>query len=269
MKISVVMACYADDSLRTLTEAVESVLCQTAPPHEFIIVVDGPVPPMVTQYLNNLSAKRPVVKVIKSPRNSGAGPARNLGMAAATGEFIAIMDADDVLYPDRLSTQLDALITQGVDAVWGWQEEFDDETGAPMGLKRSAEHHDEIIEQLKFRNLLPDPTTLLRRECFEVTGGYGTYSIGMDHQFFVAMALAGFRFYCVQRPLVRVRVSPAQRQRRGGIRLFRQDVMLRNWMLRSGFITRTQYVKALVAYAIFRSLPNGVRHLVYRHALRA
>jgi glycosyltransferase involved in cell wall biosynthesis len=267
--ISVVMACYAGDKIHAVKAAVDSVLAQSVSFEEFIIVLDGPVLSEVSEYLSDLEYSESKVKLVYLPKNSGVAVARNTGMSLSKGDYIAIMDSDDILLPQRLEKQLEAIVKNQVDAVWGLQSEFVDGSGNSAGEKLCPEYHDEIIKALKFRCLLSDPTTFIRRECFLETGGYGDLRfIGMDHMFFLNLYLNGFKFYCVQEVLINVRVSPEQRKRRGGFKLLKTDFALRKWMLKKRIITMIQFLMQLSLYTVFRLIPNFFRDLIYKKFLR-
>lgn len=87
----------AFNSAATLATAVESVLAQSCPAHEIIVVDDGSTD-------NTLEVARTFgdkIKVIHQS-NAGVSMARNRGVEVATGEWLAFLDADDWYYPDRL-----------------------------------------------------------------------------------------------------------------------------------------------------------------------
>jgi len=89
---------------RYLGEAVESALSQTLAPANIIVVDDGSedgTPDVVRRF-------RPRVDYIRQDR-SGAGSARNRGVAMTTGELVAFLDADDVWLLDKLQRQMEAL----------------------------------------------------------------------------------------------------------------------------------------------------------------
>lgn len=96
MRVSVVVPLY--HSSPTLGRAIDSVLAQTFPAHEIILVVDDGVDyqPFVTDARIRLLSTCTI--------GAGAGFARNVGIETATGDMIALLDADDVFHPDRLAT---------------------------------------------------------------------------------------------------------------------------------------------------------------------
>lgn len=269
IKISVVMACYYGDKLGALVEAIDSMLNQTLAIYEFIIVVDGPVSGNMERYLDQVNSDNHHVNLIKLSENSGAANARNIGMNASSGDYIAIMDSDDISYANRLETQYNALREYDADVVWAWQTEFYDESKQYVGLKRCPEFHDEIVRSLKWRCLLPDPTTFMKRECLQKTGGYGSYrDLNIDYHFFLEMKLSGCKFYAVQEPLIKVRVSPVQRKRRGGLKLLKQDYEFRKWMISKNLLNHFEFILVMFMYVGFRLQPNWMRDWVYRFFLR-
>jgi len=98
--ISVVMP--AHNYGKFISESIDSVLAQTMPDFELIVINDGSTDEsgeIAHSYLD----KR--VKVIDFPENRGCYPARNAGMRVASGKYICVMDADDVCLPERLEKQ--------------------------------------------------------------------------------------------------------------------------------------------------------------------
>lgn len=98
--ISIVMPCFNAEP--HVNEAIESILRQTFGDFELIIVDDGSKDRTLDVVLG-FDDRR--VKLLKHGRNLGNYPARNSGIKAASGKYIAMMDADDVALPNRLEVQ--------------------------------------------------------------------------------------------------------------------------------------------------------------------
>jgi cytochrome P450/glycosyltransferase involved in cell wall biosynthesis len=88
---------------RLVVRAVRSALAQTFKPIEVIVVIDGPDEP-TKEALAALNEPRLIVKPL--PRNLGVAEARNAGVDAARGRWIAFLDDDDEWLPDKLNIQL-------------------------------------------------------------------------------------------------------------------------------------------------------------------
>lgn len=108
MKVSVVIPAYNSEDL--IIEAIESVYNQTADPcyqlHEVIIVDDGSsdrTEEVIGAYKE--TGQRDTLHYIKQS-NGGPSAARNAGLLRATGELIALLDADDLWMPDKLKLQV-------------------------------------------------------------------------------------------------------------------------------------------------------------------
>ncbi|WP_342241528.1 glycosyltransferase family 2 protein [Inquilinus sp. OTU3971] len=95
-KLSVIIPTYNVEDY--VQEAVDSVLRQTAPVHEIIIVDDGSTDGS-GRLVDRLYGDVPNVRILHT-KNCGLGEARNNGVAVATGDFIYYLDSDDVLNPD-------------------------------------------------------------------------------------------------------------------------------------------------------------------------
>jgi glycosyltransferase involved in cell wall biosynthesis len=87
-----------------LMRAVKSVLGQSIADLEIVIVIDGP-DPQTKQALNELPDHR--LRVIQNPRSLGSAEARNVGIRAARGEWVAFLDDDDEWLDDKLKLQLE------------------------------------------------------------------------------------------------------------------------------------------------------------------
>jgi len=100
-KVSVVIPCF--DEIAETQRAVRSVLAQTHPNLEVIVVDDGSTAD--TTALDALATVDARVRILRKP-NGGPASARNLGMRAASGEYIAFLDSDDTWMPDKLAVQI-------------------------------------------------------------------------------------------------------------------------------------------------------------------
>lgn len=93
----------AFNAARFLREAIDSVLAQSRPPHEIIVVDDGS-----TDATETVARRVPAVRYI-AQAHGGIAAARNRGVSAATGNWIAFLDADDRWTPGKLEIQRAAL----------------------------------------------------------------------------------------------------------------------------------------------------------------
>jgi glycosyltransferase involved in cell wall biosynthesis len=118
MRISVLIAAYNTEAY--VAEAVESVLSQSRPPDEVIVVDDGSVD-RTGAVLEGFGGRI----ILLSQSNRGQAAALNRAMGAATGDLLGFCDADDLWMPRKLEFQLAALGgSEEFDAVFGMVRQF-------------------------------------------------------------------------------------------------------------------------------------------------
>src|SRR6478609_205501 len=93
------MTIYQGTSVDELERSIASITGQSRPPEEFLVVVDGPVPEDLDAALAAAAAAHPSIRVERLPRNVGSGVASARGLEAATCDFVARHDSDDVSLP--------------------------------------------------------------------------------------------------------------------------------------------------------------------------
>ncbi|AFZ15635.1 glycosyl transferase family 2 (plasmid) [Crinalium epipsammum PCC 9333] len=114
--ISVIIAVYNREQY--LAEAIESVLAQTYPAIELIVVDDGS-----SDRSAEVAQRYPITYHFQ--RNGGISSARNAGISLATGEFLAFLDSDDIWVVDKLSKQMAVFESDpNLEAVFGYAQQF-------------------------------------------------------------------------------------------------------------------------------------------------
>lgn len=119
---SVIIPAY--NASKFIAETVASVMAQTHPPAQIIVVDDGSSDDL-SAALNGLDA---LVLLIRQ-NNSGPGSATTRGVAAATNEFIATIDADDLWQPDKIAQQFEVMEAQNADMVFTRMSSFNEAVG--------------------------------------------------------------------------------------------------------------------------------------------
>lgn len=111
--VSVIIAVYNAEPF--LAEAIESVLRQTLPPQQVIVIDDG----STDQSAKIARRYLPYIQLEQQP-NAGSPSARNRGVALAKGDLLAFLDADDFWTPEKLALQIEALQrSPDLEAVFG------------------------------------------------------------------------------------------------------------------------------------------------------
>lgn len=162
---SVIIPCY--NQARFLGEAIESVLTQTYPYFEIIVVDDGSTDDTAT-----IAASFDRVRCLKQ-RNRGLAVARNTGLKAAKGNYVVFLDADDRLLPNALKDGADSLGTNSECAFVYGHAKLIAADGSPLDIPdQVAVGDDYYLELLRHNYIWTAGAVMYRREVLESVGGY-------------------------------------------------------------------------------------------------
>jgi glycosyltransferase involved in cell wall biosynthesis len=172
--VSVVVPVYNGE--RFLGEALDSVLAQDYEPLELIVVDDGS-----TDRSGSVAQSRPVRYLRRA--HEGVSATRNAGIAAAGGELVALIDADDLWPPDALAIQVRHLLGHPETWIVLGQMKIVVEPGTPRPPWYRPEWESSTV---------PSTRPLARRNVFERVGGFDpSYRMAEDLEWLVRAHEAG------------------------------------------------------------------------------
>lgn len=165
--VSVVITTY-NENPRYLAEAIESVLAQTVPAGEIIVVDDG----SSTRDPAPVLARYPQLTVIRQS-NRGLAGARNAGWRAARGEYIVFLDSDDRLTPEALASNLRRFDSEPKSAfVYGDHRLIDGEGRPITYVTMPRPGSDPYATMLQGNCIGMHATVMYRRQVLEAIGGF-------------------------------------------------------------------------------------------------
>ena len=165
--ISVIIPCY--NQAHFLGEAVESVLAQTYPYYEIIVVDDGS-----TDATSEVAASYPSVRCVRQ-RNAGLSAARNAGVKASRGQFLVFLDADDRLLADALDSGLNCFQSHPECVfVSGHYRHINADGSARFQFPQRQLEIDPYQTLLQRNYIGMHATVMYRRQIFEIVGGFAT-----------------------------------------------------------------------------------------------
>lgn len=265
---SVSMCVYGKDDPAQCDAAIQSVVEQTVPPSEIVLVVDGPIPEAIQTVIVKWASILPesAFRVIYLEKNMGHGEARRVSFENCTRDLIALMDADDLSVSTRFERQLAYLEAHPeVSVVGGHIHEFIGDPANCVGKRMVPLEDADIKSYMRKRCPMNQVTVLFRKADVAEVGGYIDWYCEEDYYLWVRLALAGKRFGNVDESLVDVRVGEEMYQRRGGLRYFRSEAKLQWYMLRHGVISIPRYVINVAERLILQVLmPNRIRGWVFQ-----
>ena len=136
MQVSIIMPYY--NAAAYIRETVESVIAQTYKDWELIIVDDCSPSPETADVLDRVKSMDERIKVLRAEKNGGAGLARNIGIKAAQGRYIAFCDSDDWWYPTKLEEQLKFMQDNGYEFTCTWYEDANEKLEPYYTMKQAA-----------------------------------------------------------------------------------------------------------------------------------
>ena len=202
--VSVIMPAY--NAEKYIAQAIESVLGQTFDDFEFIIINDCSRDR--TEEII-LSYNDPRIVYLKNEENLGVAATLNKGLAAAKGEYIARMDADDISLPERLAKQVAYLDANEEIAVLGTNVESFNELGT-ISTGWSALNPEQMKVDLLFACGLAHPSVMMRAEVIRELGGYDVEFNGLEDYELWCRVLENHKITTLPDILLRYRIHGSQ-----------------------------------------------------------
>lgn len=197
--VSIVIPCFNTE--KYVGEAIESALGQTYANKEVIVVDDGSTD-------GSLEVIRSFGEWVRwlTGTNGGAAAARNKGVAAARGEVLQFLDADDLLYPNKLERQVPLAVSHRPGMVFCDAEVVELESGRKLGRWGSSSIGTEDPVVYVLSSVLQTSAPLHWKSTFESVGGFREDTPPSDDpDLHLRLAMAGIKFHHLEETLVTLR----------------------------------------------------------------
>ena len=239
---SVAMCVYRNDNPNHFIEAFNSIIEQTVPPNEIVLVIDGPITEGLESAVSLFKESFSELKIIRFNDNKGHGEARRKSFEVCTNDLVAIMDADDICVKDRFEKQLKVFESSNVDVVGGQIIEFIDNPKNIIGERRVPLTDEAIKKYAKRRCPMNQVTIMIKKDSYIDAGGYLDWYQEEDYYLWIRMMLKEKIFVNLEDILVEVRVGKEMYSRRGGVKYFRSEKRLQKFLLKNKIIGFCRYV---------------------------
>ena len=227
MKVSVVLTCF--NHLKYLPDALDSVRQQTHKDLEVIAIDD-----CSTDGTREWLSQQPDITVILNPTNIGTYATLNVGLQAATGDGIAILNDDDIWLPSKLERQVQLLNSHpevGLVHTNGLfiDGEGHEVPGAPLGFLYPKFTTGKNLLPLIYANKIIASAALVRRQCFERLGTFnGAYFGSGDWEMWLRIA-EQYELGFVDEVLTKYRVHIGNASKKHE-KIWQDDERLRLWI---------------------------------------
>ena len=210
------MTAFRKDNPEFAKLAIDSMLRQTKPTNDFVLVCDGPLTPELNDLIEDYVKNNPdVFNVIRLEENVGLGKALKTGLLECKNELVARMDDDDVSVPDRCEKQIKLFEDRPeVSIVGSYMDEFEEDYTHPVRTKAVPCELDEIKKYSRRRNPFNHSTVMFKKSAIIAAGNYSEMRTNQDVELWTRFLNAGYIGCNIPESLVLFRFDVNTYQRR-------------------------------------------------------
>ena len=267
---SVLMSVYDKELPENLNECLESMLMQTYPPSDFVLVCDGKLTCELNVIVKSFeNGFKDIFQIVRIDENVGAGKALNEGIKACKYNFIVKMDSDDISMPNRCLKQMTLFaVKPKLDIVGSYVEEFDNRTGKTISVKKVPIMHKDIVEYSKRRNPFNRQSIAFRKDYAVLAGGYSELKNCEDYEFIARMLKNGAIGQNIPEVLVRYRLDENTIETRKSWAHTKGFIKARWVIFRSGYTSFKDFFMPCALQLGLFIFPKKFTSWVYRKFLR-
>lgn len=267
-KYSALMAVYVKDNPEYFALALDSMIKQTVPPDEIVIVKDGPI----TEELQAVIDKRKGetrINEVSLDKNQGVGVARNEGLNVCRNALVAVMDSDDYSLPQRCEVQLKAFADNPkLDIIGSPVKEFLGTTDNIVSERFVPSSNEEIYQYARKRDPFNHPTVMYKRDTIKRCGGYKNYRRNIDTDLWIRLLLNGAVCMNTKEALVYFRFDEGAYRRRKSWDNTRTFVQVKYNAWKRGFNTLGEFLFLAMAQIGIFLMPEWFQRVIYKNFLR-
>ncbi len=270
MKFSVLMSVYHKERPDFLNQSIASILNQTTPPDEIVLVEDGPLTDELYDIISGYQKKYDgLFRVVKLKENRGLGNALAIGIKHCNHHLIARMDTDDVAREDRFAVQLKEFEkSPDLDIVGSHIIEFEHSIQKTLSKRLLPIEHKDIYQFAKRRNPFNHMTVMFKKESVLQAGNYKDYCGFEDYYLWARMLKNGCQGRNIDDFLVYARADDNMMKRRGGISYLLSMLKVKREIYRLGMSSLQDYLVSIAPHVVISLLPESARLYTYRKFLR-
>ena len=266
---SVLMAVYGKEKPEFFRQSIDSMLAQTLPFSDFVLVCDGALTHELNEVISWAQEEMgEKLQIIRLKENKGLGKALRTGVPRCRCSVIARMDSDDISRPDRCERQFRIIERDGYDLVSGTLQEFVREPGDMDRLRVLPRTSEEILQYAKKRNPFNHPCVMFRKESVLRVGSYQDFPGFDDYYLWIRMLRKGCKGYNVQEVILDMRTGNGMYDRRGGRDYLYWVLRFQRYLYCKNFITKKEYIQNCLVRTTVGAIPGGAREKFYHVFLR-
>lgn len=269
MSYSILQTVFYLDNPQYLRLSIESMLAQTVPSNDYVIVEDGPLPESIESVVISFLADHPEISIVRLPQNVGLGKALNEGILHCKNELIARMDSDDISMPERCERLLEVFKEDPELDIVGCQvREF---VGTPENIvgKRNVPLSNEAIHRyVRHRDPFNHPTVVFRKSKVLESGSYGDYRKNQDTDLWIRMLSNGCKGQNLDEYLLLFRFDDGTYRKRKSWTNTKTLIGIRWKAFMAGYCSLMDFCYVAFAQLAICIMPSELQKFIYKHILR-
>lgn len=262
------MSVYKKVRTEELEISIKSMLEQTLPPDEFVLVIDGPIGCELKATIKHFIEDNPeLFTIVELDDNHGLAYALNRGIEATKNELIARMDSDDFSLPQRCEKQVNEFINDNELMLLGTNIGFFKTTPTEeLSIKRNYPTDLESIKKSLRRNdPFSHPTVMYRKTAVMACGGYdSSLRRRQDYDLFSKMVVnRGYKAANLPDKLLLFRADDEYSLRNKSKESCDNRVLIQKRILKRGDCGINDFLFVWIAMTVSKLIPNGLYKIIY------
>lgn len=270
MDYSVLMTVYKKDNPVYLKKSILSMLNQSMPTNELVIVKDGPITEELQNVIDSINNDFPgIIVQVALKENVGLGLALNEGLKVCTNDIVARMDADDISLNTRCEKQIKEFEkNSNLDIVGCFVDEFVGDEGNIICTRSVPETYEEIHKYAKQRDPFNHPTVMYRKSKVLALGGYKDLRKNQDTDLWIRMLRNGCKAKNINQSLLLFRFEEETYRRRKSWINTKLLIKIRYDAYKIGFSSFRDFLKVSCAQLLIYIMPISFQKWIYQKFLR-
>ena len=259
--ISVLMTVHKSENEKNLDDCLSSIVNQTKPPNQVVIVEGGQLPEVLIRVINKYKKIIPI-DLIKQKNDGGIASSLNYGLKFCHNELVLRVDSDDINLASRFKSQYEYMcVNKHIVASSGWMCEFWEDNNINQTKKLPCDWKD-ILQFSKVRCPLNHPAVIFRKSIIESVGGYPLLG-NEDYALWSLLIKKGYCLGNIPIILVKYRLGMSFLQRRG-VHMLAKEIELLQYQRSIQFINSYEYYRNIFLRSLLRCSPYCLKKFLYQ-----
>lgn len=261
LDLSLIISIFDGIKLNLLIKSLNSISNQSHHPKEVLVMLDGVKRSDIRFVLNTFRSKQLNVKIFHNKKNQGISDSYNYLLKKCKYNLVAIHDADDISYPNRLFKQyqyfkinnnITVLGSSVVENFYYIKKKF---------LKRSEVNEKKLYKEIYFFNPINHPTVMFKKNII-LYFKYEKFFRMEDYYLWIRLILKKYRIKNMKEPLVEMNFDKDSINRRTGIKVWINDLRIQFFLLKNKPLNIFIFLFMIIGKSFYHVIPNFLKEKI-------